>query len=44
MMANSTPSHFTFEVVYGFNILTPLYLLPFPTHEAWACQDGETKA
>jgi len=40
---HSTTSHFPFEVVYGLNPLTPLDLLPLPTHEAWTCQDGETK-
>jgi len=40
---HSTTSHSPFEVVYGFNPLTPLDLLPLPTHEAWTCQDGEAK-
>ena len=40
----STTSPSPFEVVYGFNPLTPLDLLPLPTHEAWTCQDDEIKA
>jgi len=43
-VVHSTTSHSPFEVVYGFNPLTPLNLLPLPTHEAWTCQDGEAKA
>jgi len=43
-VVHSTTSHSPFEVVYGFNPLTPLDLLPLPTHEAWTCQDGEAKA
>jgi len=39
-----TTSHSSFEVVYVFNPLTPLDLLPLPTHEAWICQDGDAKA
>ena len=34
-VVHSTTSHSPFEVVYGFNPLTPLDLLPLPTHEAW---------
>jgi len=41
---HSTTSHSPFEVVYGFNPLTPLNFLPLLTHEAWTCQDGEAKA
>ena len=43
-VVHSTTSHSSFEVVYGFNPLTPLDLLPLPTNEAWTCQDGEAKA
>jgi len=43
-VVHSTTSHSPFEVVYGFNPLTPLDLLPLPTHEAWTCQDGDAKA
>jgi len=43
-VVHSTTSHSPFEVVYGFNPLTPLDLLPLPTQEAWTCQDGEAKA
>jgi len=42
-VVHSTTSHFPFEVVYEFNLLTPLDLLPLPTHEAWTCQDGKKK-
>ena len=41
---HSTTSHSPFEIVYGFNPLTPLDLLPLPTQEAWTYQDGEAKA
>ena len=41
---HSTTSHSPFEIVYGFNPLTPLDLLPLPTQESWTCQDGEAKA
>ena len=43
-VVHSTTSHSPFEVVYGFNPLTPLDLLPLPTCEVWTCQDGEAKA
>jgi len=43
-VVHSTTSYSPFEIVYGFNPLTPLDLLPLPTHEAWTCKDGEAKA
>jgi len=43
-VVHSTTSYSPFEVLYGCNPLTPLDLLPLPTHEAWTCQDGEPKA
>ena len=43
-VVHSTTSHSPFEIVYGFNPLTPLDLLPLPTHESWNCQDGQVKA
>jgi len=39
-----TTSHSPFEIVYGFNPLTLLDLLPLPTQEAWTCQDGKAEA
>ena len=30
---HSTTNHFPFEVVYGFNPLTPLYLIPLPIED-----------
>jgi len=43
-VVHSTTYHSPAEVVYGFNPLNPLDLLPLPSHKAWICQDGETKA
>jgi len=43
-IVHSTISHSPFEIVYGFNPLTPLDLFPLPTEEAWTCHDGEAKA
>ena len=43
-VVNSTTSHFPFEVVYGFNPLTPLYLLPIPILDDVLCKDGDEKA
>jgi len=37
-----TTSHSSFEIMYGFNPLTPLDLLPFPSHDAWNCK-GKVK-
>jgi len=34
IVMHSTTSHSPFEVIYRFNPLTPLDLLPLPTHEA----------
>jgi len=34
-VVHSTTSHSPFKIVYGFNPLTPLDLLPLPIHEAW---------
>ena len=39
---HSTTSYSTFEVVYGFNPLTPLDILPLPTNE-YANLDGKKK-
>ena len=41
---HSTISLSPFEVVYRFNPLIPLDLLPFPTHEVWNFQDRQAKA
>ena len=41
---NSTTSHSPFEVVYGFNPLTPLHLLPIPILDDVLCKDGCEKA
>jgi len=43
-VVHSTTSHSPFEIVYGFNPLTPFDLLPLPIQEAWTFQDGEAKA
>ena len=40
---HSTTSYSPFEVVYGFNPLTPLDILPLPTNE-FANLDGKRKA
>ena len=43
-VVNSTTSHSPFEVVYGFNPLTPLDLLPIPILDEVLCKDGDEKA
>ena len=43
-VVNSTTSHSPFEVVYGFNPLTPLDLLLIPLLEDVLCKDGDEKA
>ena len=43
-VVNSTTSHTPFEVVYGFNPLTPLDLLPIPVLDEVLCKDGFDKA
>jgi len=43
-VVNSTTSHSPFEVVYGFNPLTPLDLLPIPVLDDVLCKDGFDKA
>jgi len=43
-VVNSTTSHTPFEVVYGFNPLTPLDLLPIPILNEVLCKDGFEKA
>jgi len=40
---NSTTSHTPFEVVYVFNPLTPLDLLPIPILDEVLCKDGLKK-
>ena len=40
----STTSHNTFEVVYGFNPLTPLDLIPIPILYEVLCKDDFEKA
>ena len=40
---HSAANHFPFEVVYGFNPLTPLDLIPLPIDER-ASLDGKKKA
>jgi len=42
-VVNSTTSHTHFEVVYGFNPLTPLDLLPIPVLDEVLCKDGFEK-
>jgi len=41
---NSTTSYSLFEVVYGFNPLSPLDLLPLPNTFAMMSRDGLSKA
>jgi len=43
-VVNSTTSHTPFEVVYGFNPLIPLDLLPIPILDEVLCKDGFEKA
>jgi len=43
-VVNSTTSQSPFEVVYGFNPLTPLDLLPIPVLDDVLCKDGVEKA
>ena len=43
-VVNSTTSHSPFEVVYEFNPLTPLNLLPIPVLDEALCKDGFEKA
>jgi len=43
-IVNSTTSHTPFEVVYGFNPLTPLDLLPITVLDEVLCKDGFEKA
>lgn len=43
-VVNSTTSHSPFEVVYGFNPLTPLDLLTIPILDYVLCKDGDEKA
>jgi len=43
-VVNSTTAHSPFEVVYGFNPLTPLDLLPIPVLDEVLCKDGFEKA
>ena len=42
-VVNSTTSHTPFEVVYGFNPVTPLYLLPILVLDEVLCMDGFEK-
>jgi len=42
-VVNSTTAHSPFEVVYGFNPLTPLDLLPIPILDEVLCNDGFEK-
>ena len=43
-VVNSTIAHTPFEIVYGFNPLTPLDLLPIPVLDKVLCKDGFEKA
>jgi len=43
-VVNSTTVHTPFEVVYGFNPLTPLDLLPIPVLDEVLCKDDFEKA
>jgi len=43
-VVNSTTSHSPFEVVYGFNPLTPIDLLPILVLDDVLCKDGCEKA
>jgi len=42
-VVNSTTAHSSFEVVYGFNPLRPLDLLPIPILDEVLCKDGFEK-
>ena len=42
-VVNSTTSHTPFEVVYGFNPLTPLDLIPILVLDEVLCKDGFEK-
>ena len=44
IVVNSTTSHSSFEVVYGFNPLTPLDFLPILILDDVLCKDGVEKA
>ncbi|RDY08069.1 hypothetical protein CR513_07749, partial [Mucuna pruriens] len=44
MVVNKTTSHIPFELVYGFNLLSPLDLLPMPGMASIVHQDGLSKA
>jgi len=43
-IVNSTTSYTPFEVVYGFNLVTPLDLLPIPVLDEVLCKNGFEKA
>jgi len=43
-VVNSTTTHTPFEVMYGFNPLTPLDLLPIPVLDEVLCKYGFEKA
>ncbi|RDX86566.1 hypothetical protein CR513_32090, partial [Mucuna pruriens] len=43
-IVNSTISHSPFELVYGFNPLSPLDLLPLPIMPSWVNDEGLSKA
>ncbi|RDX72213.1 hypothetical protein CR513_48330, partial [Mucuna pruriens] len=43
-VVNTTKSHSPFELVYEFNLLTPLYLLPLPNISSMLKCDGISKA
>ncbi|RDX87330.1 hypothetical protein CR513_31213, partial [Mucuna pruriens] len=43
-VVNSTTSHSPFELVYNFNLLFPLDLLPLPLVSSLVNDDGLTKA
>ncbi|RDY08900.1 hypothetical protein CR513_06813, partial [Mucuna pruriens] len=43
-VVSSTTSHSPFELVYGFNLLTPLDLLPLLDAVSWLNKDGLSKA
>jgi hypothetical protein len=43
-VVHSTTNHSPFEIVYGFNPLTPLDLLPLPNNSLLKHKDGKSKA
>ena len=44
MAAHSATQHSSFEIMYGFNPLTPLDLFPLPNNFVLKYKDGKAKA